>query len=98
MTAGSGVRGCAATASVTMTPSTGGMIGRMVFCDGENIQMLYSGGAVCTFGSAMRASEQGTMRVGSTVSNRRHCVQLTRIRPEPSHSGKPELKRPPGEG
>ena len=41
---------------------------------------------------------QGTMRVGSTVSSRRHCDQLTRMRPVPSHSGKPELKRPPGEG
>ena len=38
------------------------------------------------------------MRVGSTVSSRRHCDQLTRMRLVPSHSGKPELKRPPGEG
>jgi hypothetical protein len=40
ITAGSGVRGCAAMASVTMTPSTGGMMGRMVFSEGVNIQML----------------------------------------------------------
>ena len=38
------------------------------------------------------------MRVGSTVSSRRHCDQLTRMRLEPSHSGKPDSKRPPGEG
>ena len=59
MTAGSGVRGCAATASVTMTPSTGAMTGRMVFCAGVNIQMLYSGGAVCAFGSARRVGGAG---------------------------------------
>ena len=33
-------RGCAATTSVTMTPSVGGMIGSNVFCEGLNIQTL----------------------------------------------------------
>src|SRR5882762_7657425 len=35
-------RGCATATSVTITPSTGGMIGRMVFCFGSNIHTLYS--------------------------------------------------------
>src|ERR1700731_4590591 len=43
MMLGSG-RGCATVTSVTITPSTGGMIGRMVFCFGSNIPTLYSGG------------------------------------------------------
>ena len=40
ITAGNGLRGWAASASVTMTPSTGAMTGRMVFSAGVNIQML----------------------------------------------------------
>ena len=38
--------------SVTMTFSTGGMMGSSVFCLGLSIHTLYRGGAVTTFGSA----------------------------------------------
>ena len=92
-------RGCAATTSVIITPSTGGMIGSSVFCAGSNIHTLYSGGARLHIrvGEARRRV-QGTMRVG--VGG----VEQPALRPAhedaavPSHSGKPELKRPPGEG
>src|SRR5438876_10093255 len=90
-------RGCAATISVTMTPSTGGITGSNVFCDGLNIQTLYRGGAVLTFGSCRRASVHGTITAVLASSNR-HWDQLTRIRPVLSHRGNAELKRPPGEG
>ena len=99
MTDGSGVRGCAATASVTMTPSTGGMIGRMVFCAGiEHPDAVQRRRGLRVRVARAGRRVQGTMRVGSTASSRRHCDQLTRMRFVPSHSGKPEWKRPPGEG
>ena len=82
------VRGCATVTSVTITPSTGGMIGRMVFCFGSNIHTLYSGGAVCGFGAAPAGELHGTIAGGVCVlSSSRHCVQLTRMRPVPSCSG-----------
>src|SRR5579864_9818288 len=83
--------------SVTMTPSTGGITGSSVFCDGLNIHTLYKGGAVLTAGSARRVAVHGTIAAVVASSNR-HCDQLTSIRPVLSHSGNAELKRPPGEG
>ena len=81
-------RGCATATSVTITPSTGGMIGMRVFLCGSNIHRLYSGGAVCGLGAASVVEVQGTIAGGvCVVSSRRHCVQLTRMRPVPSCSG-----------
>src|SRR5260370_17016733 len=66
MMLGSG-RGCATVTCVTITPSSGGMIGRMVFCFGLNIHTLYSGGAVCGFGAASAVAVHGTIAGGVCV-------------------------------
>src|SRR3954452_24768157 len=68
-------------------------------------------GATLDAGSFTRASVHGTIVAGTAGvvpvagagggafgSRIRHCDQLARMRFVPSHSGKPELKRPPGEG
>src|SRR5271165_2465971 len=89
--------------SVIMTPSTGSSSGAKVLAAGSNIQALYSGVAsvIVLFRSAAAARlvpVQGNIVVTIfTVFCRRQSVQVTRMRPDPSHSGNADENRPPGE-
>src|SRR5262249_26113551 len=87
-----GGRGWATATSVTITPSTGGMIGSIVFCAGSTSHTLYSGSATCTLGAASAVEVHGTIAGGvCVVSSSRHWVQLTRMRLVPSSSGEAEM-------
>ena len=86
--------------SVTNTPSVGVTIGLKVSATGSNIHALYSTGAavsveLAALAAARLAAVHG--RMVPVVSCRRHSLQVTRMRPLPSHSGNAEEKRPPGE-
>src|SRR5450432_3040481 len=80
-----GVRACSVTISVSIMPSVGGTTGLKVLSAGSSNQALYRGAEICGFGAARLASVHGTI-VAAELSNR-HSVQLTSIRPVPSHSG-----------
>src|ERR1700733_2958517 len=77
------------------TPSTGVTIGLNVSAAGSNIQALYNSGAAVSVVSARLAAVHGRM-VPVRVC-RRHSLEVTRMRPVPSHNGNAEEKRPPGE-
>src|ERR1700722_15884797 len=95
MYAGGAGRGCSATMSVTNTPSTGVTIGLKVLAAGSNIHALYNTGAASRVVSARLAGVHA--RIVPAMFCSRHSLQVTRMRPLPSHSGNAEEKRPPGE-
>src|SRR5580700_10551262 len=95
MYAGGAGRGCSATMSVMNTPSVGVTIGLKVSAAGSNIHALYNTGAAVSVTSARLVGVHG--RMVPVRFYRRHSLQVTRMRPVPSHSGNAEEKRPPGE-
>src|SRR6202034_714986 len=100
MYAGGAGRGCSATMSVTNTPSVGVTIGLNVSATGSNIHALYNTGAavrveLAALAAVRLAAVHG--RMVPAVFCSRHSLQVTRIRPVPSHNGNAEEKRPPGE-
>src|SRR5450755_4712653 len=100
MKAGGTGRGCNATMSVTNTPSTGVTIGLNVFALGSSIQALYNTGAAVSVALARLAALRLPAvhgRMVPTAFCSRHSLQVTRMRPVPSHNGYAEEKRPPGE-
>src|SRR5450755_3300378 len=100
MYAGGAGRGCSATMSVTNTPSVGVTIGLKVSATGSNIHALYNTGAAVSVALAALAAVRLAAlhgRMVPVVSCSRHSLQVTRMRPVPSHSGNAEEKRPPGE-
>src|ERR1700691_5330695 len=100
MYAGGAARVSSATMSVTNTPSVGVTIGLKVSATGSNIHALYNPGAAVSVALAAFAAVRLAAVHGSivpVVSCSRHSLQVTRMRPVPSHSGNAEEKRPPGE-
>src|ERR1700689_5216678 len=100
MYAGGAGRGCSATMSVTNTPSVGVTIGLKGSATGSNIHALYNTGAavsvaLAAFAALRLAAVHG--RMVPVVSCSRHSLQVTRMRPVPSHKGNAEEQRPPGE-
>src|ERR1700680_962420 len=95
MKAGGVGRGCSAKMSVTNTPSTGVTIGLKVLAAGSSIHALYNTGAAVSVMSARLAAMHGRMVPARFCS--RHSLQVTSMRPVPSHNGYAEENRPPGE-
>jgi len=94
MTVSGSGRGCVATTSVTMTPSTGAITAAGCSGPGSNIHTLSRGGAT------PRPDPRAELVQGPIVPSAfctRHCSQLTRMRSLPSQRGYAELKRPPAD-
>src|ERR1700681_789716 len=100
MKAGGARRGCNATMSVTNTPSVGVTIGLNVLAAGSSIHALYNTRAAVSVAFARLAVARLAAvhaRMVPTGFCSRHSLQVTRMRPLPSHNGNAEEKRPPGE-
>ena len=90
MNAGAAGRGCSATMSVMKTPSAGATIGLKVLAAGSSIQALYNTGAAVSVAlAALAAARLAAVhaRMAPAVFCSRHSLQVTRMRPVPSHSG-----------